>query len=123
MKHILILLRIGGRLAFPGIRPGGGPVAANRAAIPAGLETGVSRPGIGGEARTGPDTKGNRMKPRVLAIVACAGLLAACVDGSGGGSVSSGLSDLGGIGQATGLAPPVDDSGAAFAATGLPSAG
>ena len=49
------------------------------------------------------------MKPNVLAIVACAGLLAACGGGDGGGgSVSSGLSDLGGIRQATGLAPPVE---------------
>ena len=48
------------------------------------------------------------MKLRVLALVACAGLLAACGASSGGGSVLSGLSDLGGIRQATGLAPPVE---------------
>ena len=47
------------------------------------------------------------MKLRLLAIVACAGLLAACASGgdNGGASVSGGL---GGIRQATGLAPPVE---------------
>ena len=48
------------------------------------------------------------MKLSVLAMVASAGLLAACGGGSGGGSVSSGLSDLGGIRQATGLALPAE---------------
>ena len=47
------------------------------------------------------------MKPNVLAIAVCAGLLAAC-GGGGTGSVSGGLSDLDGIRQATGLAPPVE---------------
>lgn len=50
------------------------------------------------------------MKLHVLAVAACAGLLAACGGGSGngGGPVSGGLSDLGAIRQATGLAPPVE---------------
>ena len=44
----------------------------------------------------------------IISIVACAGLLTACGGGSGGGSVLSGLDNLGGIRQVTGLAPPVE---------------
>ena len=75
---------------------------------PAWLEWGASSPGMTVRPAPGLTRMGNRMNPSVLAVVACAGLLAACGGGSGGNSVSSGLGDLGGIRQATGLAPPVE---------------
>ena len=49
------------------------------------------------------------MKLSVLTIVACAVFLTACGGGGSGGSpISSGLDNLDGVRQATGLAPPVE---------------